>query len=215
MPDGMYAPSRGAGHDLASRQQTSPESAQQQEEQAELERRYSEACPMHVSGTEVTAQTVPNGAALVFTTTQDVNQLREQVDRFADAHNELAEHMSAKGEGAPPSSSMGGMDAEAQGAHSMYGEQRSIDAAENMEEGHAGAGSTGVETSTPSSFVPSRAEVQEIDGGAEIVLTPRDPSELQALRQNVEQQARQMASGACPLMEPQAAGGGNELRIGG
>jgi hypothetical protein len=175
-------------------QPASPESAeqaaQQTEEQAELERRYAEACPMHVGGTEVTAQTVPNGAALVFTTAENVDELRAQVDRFADAHNELAEHMSQEAHGgASMGSTMG----------SMYG----------MESGEGAA------TAQQSSFVPSRAEVEEVDGGAEIVLTPRDPSKLQALRQNVEAQARQMASGACPLMEPGSAKGGNELRIGG
>jgi hypothetical protein len=154
---------------------------------AELEQRYSEACPMHVEGTQVSSQTVPNGAALVFTTPGDVDQLREQVDRFADAHNELAEQMAEGGAASAP-----GMGAGAS----------------------AGGASAGMHAGQHGSFVPSRAEVEEIDGGAEIILKPRDPSGLEALRQDVEAQARQMASGACPLIEHQPQGG-NQLHLGG
>jgi hypothetical protein len=214
-PDGIYeAPNTGAGHDLATRQE-SPRAAQN-EPMAELERRYSEACPMHVSGTEVTAQSVPNGAALVFTTSdEDVDRLREQVDRFAEAHNELAQKMSQEGQEAEQSGNAG---AQAPGAGAMYGEQAQggTQSMQGMEHGAMEHGSMehGQPMMGQASFIPSRAQVEEIDGGAEVILTPRDPGELQALRQHVEQQARQMASGACPLLGPSAPQGGNEIRTG-
>ncbi|MBC7173156.1 MAG: hypothetical protein H5U40_12035, partial [Polyangiaceae bacterium] len=53
-----------------------------------------------------------------------------------------------------------------------------------------------------SGAVASRAEVEEIDGGAQIVLTPRDPSQVQALRQEARQQAQVMSGGECPVLEP-------------
>ncbi len=55
-------------------------------------------------------------------------------------------------------------------------------------------------------MVPSRAEVEEIDRGAQIILTPRDPGQLSALRQDAERSAQQMSGGECPVMGSQAGG---------
>jgi hypothetical protein len=49
--------------------------------------------------------------------------------------------------------------------------------------------------------VPSTARAEDIDAGARIVLTPRDPSQLAELRARVHEHAAQMASGHCPMME--------------
>ena len=49
--------------------------------------------------------------------------------------------------------------------------------------------------------VPSTARAEDIDGGARIVLTPKDPAQLADLRARVHEHASQMASGHCPMME--------------
>lgn len=44
-------------------------------------------CPMPVAGTTVEASDVDGGAALTFTTTTDVGELRQRVRRMAELHN--------------------------------------------------------------------------------------------------------------------------------
>ncbi len=50
-------------------------------------------------------------------------------------------------------------------------------------------------------MVPSTARAEDIDGGARIVLTPKDPAQLADLRAHVHEHATQMAGGHCPMME--------------
>ena len=50
-------------------------------------------------------------------------------------------------------------------------------------------------------MVPSTARVEDIDGGARIVLTPRQPDQLAALRGHVHDHADRMARGECPMMD--------------
>jgi len=52
------------------------------------------------------------------------------------------------------------------------------------------------------------ASVEDIPGGARIVLRPRDPAQLDALREQVRAHARRMASGECPMMTQQSGPGG-------
>lgn len=49
-------------------------------------------CPMHAPGASVTAQDTQGGAALVFTTTGDVEDLRTRVRQMADMHNRMGPH---------------------------------------------------------------------------------------------------------------------------
>lgn len=46
------------------------------------------ACPMAVEGTTAHAEDVEGGAAVVFTTTGDVRELRQRVTRMAEMHNQ-------------------------------------------------------------------------------------------------------------------------------
>ena len=48
---------------------------------------------------------------------------------------------------------------------------------------------------------PSTARAENIDQGARLVLTPRDPAQLATLRQHAQQMAQAMASRQCPMME--------------
>lgn len=57
----------------------------------------------------------------------------------------------------------------------------------------------------PQGTVESRADVEEIDRGAQLILTPRDPDQLSALRQEAQRSAQEMSGGECP-MQGQAGG---------
>jgi len=49
--------------------------------------------------------------------------------------------------------------------------------------------------------VPSHASAEDIPGGARLVLTPDDPSQLPALREQVRQHVAAMQRGECPMMQ--------------
>lgn len=49
--------------------------------------------------------------------------------------------------------------------------------------------------------VPSTANAQDIDRGARITLTPKDPSKLADLRAHAREHAARMANGQCPMVE--------------
>ncbi|HEY6034667.1 MAG TPA: hypothetical protein VIV58_10420 [Kofleriaceae bacterium] len=106
-------------------------------------------CPLEVAGTQVAAADTADGAAMTFTTTGDVANLRQRVHHMAEMHD----HM------------MGG------GMMTMK-----------------------------MKMVPSTARAEDIDGGARIVLTPKDPAQLSELRAHVHEHATMMASGHCPMM---------------
>ena len=50
-------------------------------------------------------------------------------------------------------------------------------------------------------MVDSTAHAEDIDAGARIVLSPKDPAQLAELRDHVREHAARMASGHCPMME--------------
>lgn len=49
-------------------------------------------------------------------------------------------------------------------------------------------------------MVPSTARSEDVEGGARIVLTPKDAAQLSELRAHVREHATQMTSGHCPMM---------------
>lgn len=50
-------------------------------------------------------------------------------------------------------------------------------------------------------MVPSRATIEDIPGGARLVLTPATPSQLGALREQARMRAAMMRQGRCPMMQ--------------
>lgn len=56
-------------------------------------------------------------------------------------------------------------------------------------------------------MTPATASVEDIDGGARLVLQPKDAAQLGALREHVRMKAQRMAGGECPMM---SMGGGRE-----
>ena len=136
------------------------------------------ACPAG-AGVRVTTMDTPGGVALEFTTTSDVATLQARVHRMADMHNRMM------GGGMQGSGMMGsGM----QGG-GMQGS------------GMMGSGMQG----GMMRMVPSRAAVEDIPGGARLMLSPADPSQLGALRDQARRRAAMMQQGRCPIMQPPAA----------
>jgi hypothetical protein len=52
-------------------------------------------------------------------------------------------------------------------------------------------------------MVPSTAAAEDVEGGARIVLVPRDPAQLAELRQHARDHVGQMSRGECPMMAMQ------------
>ena len=48
------------------------------------------------------------------------------------------------------------------------------------------------------------ASVEDSEGGARLLLRPKDPAELEALREHARMRAGRMARGACPMMSSRA-----------
>jgi hypothetical protein len=50
-------------------------------------------------------------------------------------------------------------------------------------------------------MMDSRAVAEDIEGGARLVLTPNDPTQLAALREHARMHAESMRKGECPMMQ--------------
>ncbi len=135
-----------------------------------------EACPMAVPGTRVAAADTPGGESVTFTTTPDrAADLRARVHAMVDMHNR-------HGEGGGKEGMRDGM----HGGMMMGGGSM----------GPSGAGADQMSMMPP----PSRAAVEDVEGGARIVVTPNDPADLDRLRSAVLMHAQHMQeSGTCGM----------------
>lgn len=136
-----------------------------------------EACPTAVPGTSVRARDVEGGAALEVTTTGDVAAVRARARVLAEHHGmRMDEHARMHGGDPRPAAEGHGPMGPGPGPR-MEGGAR---------------GMAGVQ-----------ASVEDIDGGARIVLTPRgggDRDEVEIVRAHARRIAERMASGRCPQM---------------
>lgn len=131
-------------------------------------------CPMSVPGTKISAADTATGEALTFTTSPDqAPVLREKVHAMADMHNR--HHAS----GDAGHGGMGGM---------MGGGGRAG--------GGMAAGGMGGMQMPP----PSRAAVEDLPDGARILVTPKDPADLQRLQSSVRMHAEHMQQHGCGMM---------------
>jgi hypothetical protein len=128
-------------------------------------------CPMTVEGTTARAEDVDGGAALAFTTTGDVAELRRRVAHMAEMHEQ----------------------------HHGQGHAGMMGGGEGMMGGGQGMMGDGM-------MPPATARSEEIEGGARLVFTPRDPADLPKLREHAHQHAEKMASGQCPMMSTHGPG---------
>jgi len=131
---------------------------------------------MQVQGTTVAAADVEGGVGLSFTTkTGDVAELRRRVARMAEMHNQHGGQMMMGGHGAPPA---GTGEEHQHGAGPGNGPQPG-----DGPQGHAGGGMMmggGTMGGGGMMMPPANASVEDIDGGARLVLRPKDAAQLGA-----------------------------------
>lgn len=148
-------------------------------------------CPMDVPGTSVTVEDTTTGAAFVFVTTGDVARVRDQVSRWADAHN--ANHGAMGPLPTGEETGGGGHDHHQHGAapadpHAGHGAPADGDA-------HAAHGGVSFHQMIA---VHSRAAMSEIDGGARLDLITF-PDQVGALREELRKHASHLSSGGCAM----------------
>jgi hypothetical protein len=140
-------------------------------------------CPMRVQGTTVQAEHVEGGAALVFVTTGDIDALRERVRNMAAARE--SQSMQAE----PPQMGM------------RPGDPGDASAAAKLGDADEGTGAGGMPQAgvAGGSAVDVDTRVEDIDGGARLVLIATNATDVDALRTQTEQQADIMVTGECPM----------------
>jgi hypothetical protein len=177
-------------------------------------------CPMaHVQGLHVMTEDTSDGVAVVFKTEGDVADLRARVRRIADMHN----RQMGPGAGSPDMHGGAGSTPEPHAGSANPSRQENPPtppSPEDLPSGQAGPSASGGGPPTSSEaepgnaqpmhgrgmgMVPSRASVEDIPGGARLILTPNDPSKLSALREQARMHAQMIARGECPMMEPPAS----------
>ena len=128
-------------------------------------------CPMAVPGTQVTAADTPDGVAVTFTTSSPEAVPDLRARIHAMADRYERRHASGQAmQDGPPSG--------------------------DREAGSAGSGSPGGQQMP----APSRAVVEDVDGGSRVTITPNDPSELETLRAHVMQRVAHMQeTGSCDM----------------
>jgi len=149
---------------------------------------------MHLAGAQVVAEDTKEGAAMVFTTSGDVAELRRRVHHLAEMHQMRMANRDLKG----GPGNMGNMGPGTPGSPGA-----------TMGSGAMGSGAMGPGTMGPKpmmgaghmpmAMVPSTARAEDTDGGARLVLTPEDPTKLAELRAQVREHAAHMANGECPM----------------
>ena len=141
-------------------------------------------CPMGVQGTTVQATETSDGMSMAFTTTGDAGEVRKRAHGMADRMNGQASGaMGMNGMMMKGGDGGGGM---------MMGSGM----------GHAGmTGDGGAGMMMGGSMPPVNVQVDDIDGGARLRMTPRDPSRVAEMKKHVQQHAQMMNQGhGCPMM---------------
>jgi hypothetical protein len=157
------------------------------------------ACPMKVMGTTVQAENVEGGAALIFTTSRDIDALREHVRNFAamqEAQGMRGGHAGMSGTMRPGGSPSAG----AKSAEPMNDEQRGGSVYGGADQTAGGGSSAKAEVEGAMAMPQVNTRVEDIDGGARMVIIPMDSNDLDTVRMQVEEQAQTMTRGQCPAM---------------
>jgi len=143
-----------------------------------------EQCPMTVPGTTVQSTNTSDGMAMTFTTSGDKSELRKRV-------HAMAERMDSSS-GAGPHRMMGA------GSTNMMGAN---DANEMMGGRDGGAMMMGGGGSMMGGAMPMRADAEDVEGGARLRMKPANPSQLEPMREHMQQHAQAMNQAhACPMI---------------
>ncbi len=132
------------------------------------------SCPVTVAGTSVSVEDTDTGAALVFVTTGDDDELRKRVAALAATHNEQHGAM-----GPLPTGD------EAVGGHAHHAHHGHHDPHGH----HGGGGMIGVH---------SAASVEEILDGARLVFVVA-PGDVGAIQTELRAHARHLSGGTCEM----------------
>ncbi len=160
-------------------------------------------CPMALPGTAVQATEMSDGMAMTFTTTGDAGELRKRVRSMSDrmnAHSSggMGMHDMRMGGGDTGSHMMsGGMGSGmmADGGHGMMGGDGHGAMGGGMMAADGGHAMMGGAT-----MPPVHAQVEDVEGGARLRMTPVDPSRLGELKLHMQQHAQMMKAHGCPMM---------------
>jgi hypothetical protein len=155
---------------------------------AKMRHEMAATCPMAVAGTTARAEDVEGGAALAFTTTGDVAELRRRVAHKVEMH----EKHHGVGHGARME---GGCGHESHMGEGMTGDGKGM-----MCDGKGMMGDGKGMMSEGRGMPPATARSEDIEGGARLIFTPRDAADLPKLRDHAREHADKMASGQCPMM---------------
>lgn len=145
----------------------------QDEDRREKMREFQENCPMALDGTEVEYEETDQGAAMRFTTDEDVDELRDRVQWMADQHNEMVEKHQEK---------MDQMDED--GRMPRQDNERGDKEMKKMK-----------------TMLEAHAQAEQTDDGARLIFTARDDGDVDDLRDSVEEQAEMFDQRGCPMME--------------
>ncbi len=160
-----------------------------------------ERCPVAVEGTEVMAEPTEQGAAMHFTTTGDVDELRSRVQWMADHHNQM---MGGEDAGEMPRGMQQRRERMQRGEHGrMHGQQMREGKKRGMKRG------TGAMMNMPE----AEARYEETEDGARLVFTAEDPEDAAQLQQHIAQHVERVQAGTCPMMYMKGADEDDEADV--
>jgi hypothetical protein len=144
------------------------------------------SCPVAVAGTSVTVEDTETGAALVFVTTGDENELRKRVSAMAAMHNEQHRAM-----GPLPTGNEAGGGHDHHAHHDMSANEHASHGAHASGSNHAGhaGGMIGVH---------SAASAEELSDGARLVFIVA-PADIGKLQTELRTHAQHLSSGTCEM----------------
>ena len=167
-----------------------------------------ESCPMEVVGAQVSTTAIDGGVALVFTTTTgDTEDLRMRVRQMAtkmQSDGQLGAGMPADtgtvaGTGPATGTVTGPGPATGTAPATGTGTTGTTGTGTTGTVTAPGTGATGGMTSVMGGRVDFDATVVDIEQGARIEIRPRDRTQLERVRADVQAEASQLSSGTCEV----------------
>ena len=145
-------------------------------------------CPMSAEGAQIEVSDTENGVALTFTATNGaVADLRARTRRMAEMYTLQGGHRGMRWH------HMGGDD-----GRGMMGEDHGSGTMGGTGMGH------GPGVGMARGMMPAAtATVEDVEGGARILLVPMDPSQLEPLREHARMHCERMHDGECPMLNPE------------
>jgi hypothetical protein len=157
-------------------------------------------CPMQVPGTQVAVNDTQEGVVIVFTTPREnLAQLRERVRDLASKNEQALGPDQGLDQNPPMSSPVlpddktGPIEPTQQESGGTIGGKTPMVPGGAINQNPSGP-------PTAQGMVPASIRVEDFDDGSQIVITPKDPSQLNSLRDQIRQRVSQMSGSYCPLM---------------